>query len=157
MSDRLDRVLSAIDSGLQSSEETGYTHDRLDRCARCQRIEAVEGGDICAGCRAHLLGDGPEPGVEGVAAWSRTQVLADELWDACAAVPGRSPMLTMVNPDEPGWLMDALAESEARASMSFVAFDAGPPPVGVRLTVQGGRLTSEQFPERPVTFRLSAD
>lgn len=59
MSDRLDRVLRSIDSGLQSSSETGYFTDHAGLCARCQRVEPEE-GDLCGGCRAFLLGDGPE-------------------------------------------------------------------------------------------------
>lgn len=61
VSDRLDRVLAAIDAGLQSSPETGHAVDLRDRCARCQRHEPAGGGDLCAGCRAFLLGDAPEP------------------------------------------------------------------------------------------------
>lgn len=55
-----DRILSLIDAGLQSSDETGYGTDRAPDstlCARCQLTEPVEGGDLCLVCRAFLLGD----------------------------------------------------------------------------------------------------
>lgn len=61
MSDRLDRVLRVIDSGLQSSGETGHTFD-AGGCARCQQVmPATDDGDLCPRCKAFLLGDGPEP------------------------------------------------------------------------------------------------
>lgn len=62
----VDRVLDAIDVGLQRAGsvfdlgpgEQGYGTDRNpERCARCQRHDPAEGGDLCAGCRAFLLGD----------------------------------------------------------------------------------------------------
>jgi len=53
-----DRILSVIDGGLQSSSETGSGIDlHPDLCARCQCHDSAEGGDLCAGCRAFLLGD----------------------------------------------------------------------------------------------------
>lgn len=63
MSRPLDRALEAIDGGLQRSEEASYGYDRLDRCWRCQRNAFEEGSEseLCAPCRAHLLGDGPDP------------------------------------------------------------------------------------------------
>lgn len=54
----IDRVLSAIDSGLQSSSETGYATDRAELCARCQQVAPVEDGDLCGACRADLRGEG---------------------------------------------------------------------------------------------------
>lgn len=55
----LERVLEAIDSGLQSSTERGYGTDVLPgRCARCQlHRPGPEGGDLCFLCRGFLLGD----------------------------------------------------------------------------------------------------
>lgn len=54
---RIDDILDVIDGGLQSSHERGYSYDNPSRCARCQTEDPVEGGDMCAGCRAFLLGD----------------------------------------------------------------------------------------------------
>lgn len=58
MSDRLERVLNALDAGDQSSAETSYGTD-LDptRCARCQHHDPAPQGDLCGGCRTFLLGD----------------------------------------------------------------------------------------------------
>jgi hypothetical protein len=54
----VDRILDVIDAGLQSSTEMGYGSDRWpDRCVRCQEATPAESGDLCAGCRAFLLGD----------------------------------------------------------------------------------------------------
>lgn len=63
MSRHLDRALEAIDGGLQRSDEPSYGFDRLDRCWRCLKHPFEEGSDseLCSGCRAHLLGDGPDP------------------------------------------------------------------------------------------------
>lgn len=58
MSDRVDDILDLIDAGLQSTTEAAYGTDfRPGQCARCQRNEPAEGGDLCPGCRAFLLGD----------------------------------------------------------------------------------------------------
>lgn len=58
MADTVDRILDALDVGLQASRETGYGTDRGgDRCARCQQTEPDGDGDLCAPCRAFLLGD----------------------------------------------------------------------------------------------------
>lgn len=63
MSRHLDRALEAIDGGLQRSEEPSYGYDRLDRCWRCQKNPSEEGSEseLCAPCRAHLLGDEADP------------------------------------------------------------------------------------------------
>lgn len=56
-----DRILDLLDAGLQSSAETGYGTDRdTTACARCLRNSPAEGGDLCPGCRAFLLGDAAE-------------------------------------------------------------------------------------------------
>lgn len=61
MSVSLDRVLRVIDSGLQRTTEASYgTDGQPEMCVRCQRVEPAD-GDICSGCRAYLLGAGPEP------------------------------------------------------------------------------------------------
>ena len=58
MSASIDRILDVLDVGLQTSDEHGYGTDlNGDACARCQRHEPAEGGDLCTGCRAFLLGD----------------------------------------------------------------------------------------------------
>jgi len=58
VSERADRILEVLDSGLQASTETGFGTDRApDACARCQLHAPVKGGDLCEGCRAFLLGD----------------------------------------------------------------------------------------------------
>ena len=58
MSGTVDRILDVLDVGLQTSTETGYGTDHdAERCARCQRHDPAEGGDLCPGCRAFLLGD----------------------------------------------------------------------------------------------------
>lgn len=55
---QVDSILDVIDAGLQSSSDHGYgTDHRPEACARCQRHDPVEGGDLCEGCRAFLLGD----------------------------------------------------------------------------------------------------
>lgn len=57
MSERIDDILDLIDGGLQTSPEHGYGRDHTDLCARCQHHDPAEGGDLCEGCRAFLLGD----------------------------------------------------------------------------------------------------
>jgi hypothetical protein len=58
VSDEVDRILDILDVGLQTSAEHGYgTDDRNGLCARCQRNDPMPEGDLCAGCRAFLLGD----------------------------------------------------------------------------------------------------
>lgn len=55
----IDKVLAALDAGLQSSDEHGYP-ERIDDsslCARCVQSEPAADGDLCAPCRAFLLGD----------------------------------------------------------------------------------------------------
>jgi hypothetical protein len=58
MSDATDRILDIIDGGLQSSIEHGFRVDNSpNACIRCLKTEPAEGGDLCRGCRAFLLGD----------------------------------------------------------------------------------------------------
>lgn len=58
MTDRVTQTIDAIDAGLQSSYERGYTTDHSpERCARCQRTPLDAAGDLCLGCRTFLLGD----------------------------------------------------------------------------------------------------
>ncbi len=52
----LDKVLAAIDVGLQDTDEPVQGQD-WTYCARCQLHEPVEDGELCAGCRSFLLGD----------------------------------------------------------------------------------------------------
>lgn len=67
---RPDDILDLIDAGLQSSTEHGYgTDPNPDLCARRCGNKPAD-GDLCAGCRAFLLGDSDEdpkplpPGVD---------------------------------------------------------------------------------------------
>lgn len=61
MSERLSRVLDVIDAGLQTpmpDPTYGEVSPTVSqRCARCERHDPVEGGDLCEGCRSFLLGD----------------------------------------------------------------------------------------------------
>lgn len=58
MSKNLENALAALDVGPQQSAEHGYGTDHApERCARCQLAPPVDDGDICAPCRAFLLGD----------------------------------------------------------------------------------------------------
>lgn len=57
MSAELERVLEVLDVGLQKSGETGFSTDFTDWCARCQLEDPLPDADLCAGCRAFLLGD----------------------------------------------------------------------------------------------------
>lgn len=54
-----DRILRAIDGGLQSSTETASTEPLDDpaACVRCTDRQPVEGSDFCGPCRAWMLGD----------------------------------------------------------------------------------------------------
>src|SRR5216684_3225291 len=61
MSRHVDEILSLIDAGVGSSREGGYVQIRADRCARCTRVDPVEGSEFCGPCRRWLLGDGPDP------------------------------------------------------------------------------------------------
>lgn len=54
---RVDRILDLLDNAHQHPGGFGYGTDHDDRlCARCQRHQR-HGGELCAGCRAWLLGD----------------------------------------------------------------------------------------------------
>lgn len=143
MSDRLDRVLRAIDSGLQSSGETGHTFD-AGGCARCQRVMPVtDGGDLCPGCKAFLLGDGPEP-VSAVA----VSMLTQEDVDAAAAVftdvahrvgqaildfgemlaQAMAPLLDLFAAIEPGQASPPWIATPRRAAGRWLAKPHAPPP-----------------------------
>jgi hypothetical protein len=61
MSSNVDRILKAIDAGLQTpmpdptfGEQAPINHGR---CARCETNPPAKDGDLCSGCRAFLLGD----------------------------------------------------------------------------------------------------
>lgn len=60
MSDNLDRALEVLDHGLQRTEH-GFGADRPGRCWRCRRAAGDGLSELCPGCRAYLLGDGPDP------------------------------------------------------------------------------------------------
>lgn len=57
MSDRADRILDLIDTGLQHSHEPAMPLAPAGRCTRCQHHPADVDSDFCDGCRAFLLGD----------------------------------------------------------------------------------------------------
>lgn len=63
---QLDRVLDLLDTGLQSTTEPsfGSDHDPED-CARCQRRPTIDTGDLCASCRAFLVGASDDDPVNG--------------------------------------------------------------------------------------------
>lgn len=61
MSSNLDRALEAIDQGLQRSSEGGLPGGPGDRCWRCRRHPGEGASELCGGCRAYLLEDGPDP------------------------------------------------------------------------------------------------
>lgn len=65
VSQRLDRALTALDVGLQSSPESTMFSDVAPTisglCARCDRRDPVDGSEFCGPCRGFLLGDGPDP------------------------------------------------------------------------------------------------
>jgi hypothetical protein len=56
-----DRILGILDAGLQTpvpDPTYGEVSDKVHgRCARCESHDPAEGGDLCEGCRAFLLGD----------------------------------------------------------------------------------------------------
>lgn len=58
---RVDDVLAALDAGLQSSPESSMYNDVAPSvgsgCVRCPSADVAEGGELCGGCRAFLLGD----------------------------------------------------------------------------------------------------
>lgn len=64
MSRAADRAIAAIDAGLQTPQPDptyGEVSPRnTNTCARCTRPPAPD-SDWCEGCRAYLLGDGPDP------------------------------------------------------------------------------------------------
>jgi hypothetical protein len=82
MSDATDRILDIIDGGLQSSIEHGFRVDNSpNACIRCLKTEPAEGGDLCRGCRAFLLGDSrvdPKPRVRGACLLHRLRVYSIE-------------------------------------------------------------------------------
>lgn len=61
MSSNLDRALEAIDQGLQRSSEGGLPGGPGDRCWRCRRHPGEGSSELCGGCRAFLLEEGPDP------------------------------------------------------------------------------------------------
>lgn len=69
MSASTDRILAAIDAGMQTSPESDVYVDVapaiLDVCVRCQRRDRDGDSDWCEPCRAFLLGDAPDPTCAG--------------------------------------------------------------------------------------------
>lgn len=62
--DKIDEILSVIDTGLQSTGEASYGETPYDgaqtgapTCIRCSRDLDPDAGEICSACRAYLLGD----------------------------------------------------------------------------------------------------
>lgn len=87
----VDRILAAIDAGLQSSPEASFgehTFNRSDagpvRCVRCNDpLRDDASGEFCSACRSFLLGDsdvdpGRNPG--------RNPWIVGELWDAATTI-----------------------------------------------------------------------
>lgn len=142
----IDRVLSAIDSGLQSSSETGYTFDRAGLCARCQRARPVEGGDLCGRCRAYLLGDGTQrverPALaevspeEMAAAWEAAVAAFGQIWEAVV------DMVEAVA-EKMAPLLDLFAEPNRPAGESLAAKSCRPLP---QSPLQLGPLRSAVLP-----------
>lgn len=68
---RLDAILAAIDTGLQTAGDTAYGNDWPGTCWRC----GVIGDDLCAGCREWLhteVGFPPrEHHTEWLASWQQ--------------------------------------------------------------------------------------
>jgi hypothetical protein len=93
---RIDRVLAAIDAGLQSSPESDQYSDVAPSvgsgCVRCPADETTDGGDLCDGCRAFLLGDTEtDPAVAQATGWNEiTQAPAGCRCPACTG--GVSPV-----------------------------------------------------------------
>lgn len=56
---RVDAILAAIDTGLQTAGDTAYGDDWPGTCWRCQYFldDADDGDDLCAKCRMHLLAE----------------------------------------------------------------------------------------------------
>jgi hypothetical protein len=62
VSRNLEKAFEVLDVGAQGTTDGGFAVDhRPDLCARCQGEPPAGDGDLCGGCRAFLLGDGPEP------------------------------------------------------------------------------------------------
>lgn len=62
--DKIDEILSVIDTGLQSTGEASYGETPYDgapigdpTCVRCARDLDPDAGELCPSCRAFLLGD----------------------------------------------------------------------------------------------------
>lgn len=62
--DKIDEILSVIDTGLQSTGEASYGETPYDgaqtgdpTCVRCSRDLEPDTGELCSACRAYLLGD----------------------------------------------------------------------------------------------------
>lgn len=82
MSAEVDRILDILDVGLQTSAEHGYGTDRdAGQCARCQCHEPMPDGDLCAGCRAFLLGDSDDDPT--IPVWVVPTERPPNLWSAC--------------------------------------------------------------------------
>jgi hypothetical protein len=53
---RIDEILAAIDSGLQTAGDTAYGNDRPGICWRCRWQSTT---DLCAACRIELVAEEP--------------------------------------------------------------------------------------------------
>lgn len=78
-----DRILDLIDAGLQSSSESDRYLDVApsvgEGCVRCGAGDVPEGGDLCDGCRAFLLGDSEDDPGQWIAnaLWERAEIPAE--------------------------------------------------------------------------------
>lgn len=152
MTERVERVIAAIDGGLQRAGDDSYGTDIAEDsslCARCQHHQPAEGGDLCGGCRAFLLEDtdtDPAVPLRPSSTYLSHQDLA-EMRDAWGGYVG--DILEVANADDH---IEVRARLNDRGSELFQRIYMNPQHVSIQGRAVPAPLIIDDLPGLPVTL-----